>query len=445
MSNIYDLPLFYRLGKRHVNGTFKAFYGEYIVLGKENIPENGPILYAPNHLNALMDALAILSISSEKHATSFLSRADMFKKKPVAQFLNFAKMMPAFRIRDGIENLGKNAESFDKCVELLELNNALCIMPEGNQELQRKLRPLVKGIFRIAFMTQAKIGSSKSVKIIPVGIELSDFIKFGKKIIINIGKPIDVLDYMEMYNQNQAIAINEIRNQLKISLESLTLNIATDTHYTGFEAATRVLNTAKLKNLGLEDNTVNRFYARREIARQLIEIENTSPDLATKIDEKCIAFESKLKPTKLRISNLEQEKPKISSLILKSLMLIILSPLFIIGFALNIIPFQSPIFIRKLLKVKFEGFFSTLHYGISLLTFPIFYFIQAVILTSVFSLSWWIFILIFPFQLIMGKIAFKWYCKFKEYLADIKLLNLNKDDLNDLKTQQKDIISLIIK
>jgi len=45
----------------------------------------------------------------------------------------------------------------------------------------------------------------------------------------------------------------------------------------------------------------------------------------------------------------------------------------------------------------------------------------------------------------MGKIAYKWYCKFKEYLADIKLLNINKDDLNDLKTLQKDIISLIIK
>ena len=117
---------------------FKQFYGEYIVLGKENIPNEGPVIFAPNHLNALMDALAIHSISPDHYATVFLARSDMFKKKVVANLLTFAKIMPAFRIRDGIENLGKNAEIFDRCVEVLETNNAMGIMPEGNQELKGK-------------------------------------------------------------------------------------------------------------------------------------------------------------------------------------------------------------------------------------------------------------------------------------------------------------------
>jgi len=80
MSNIYDFTRSYSLVRRYVLFTFKRFYGEYIVNGRENIPEKGPVIFASNHLNALMDALAVISTLPHKVPIVYLARADYFKK-----------------------------------------------------------------------------------------------------------------------------------------------------------------------------------------------------------------------------------------------------------------------------------------------------------------------------------------------------------------------------
>ena len=64
MKDICEYRRAYNIIRRYVIFTFKRFYGEYIVNGKENIPEDGPVIYAANHLNALMDPLAVISLAA---------------------------------------------------------------------------------------------------------------------------------------------------------------------------------------------------------------------------------------------------------------------------------------------------------------------------------------------------------------------------------------------
>ena len=136
-----------------------------------------------------MDALAVLTLPPHDQVKVYLARADLFRLPPAIQkFLTFAKLMPAFRIRDGYENLGKNKESFDLSTKVLLHERALCIMPEGNQGEERKIRPLVKGIFRIAFDAQIQLPADKSVHIIPIGIEMNEWINPGGHLIMNIGR-----------------------------------------------------------------------------------------------------------------------------------------------------------------------------------------------------------------------------------------------------------------
>ena len=273
MSNVYDFPLSFSLVKKYITFTFKLFYGEYIVVGRENIPTDCPVIFAPNHTNALMDALAVHAVVPHKMTVIFLARSDLFKNKTAAKVLNFMKIMPAFRMRDGVENLGKNSEIFERCVEVLHQNKALGIMPEGNQEIERKLRPLVKGIFRIAFAAQQKYSNQPGVKIIPVGLDFGSIVKSHKHIIINIGKPIEVSDYMDTYAANPVTATNEIRDRLKNDLIQATLNLDTDKYYQCFETATVIANTTYLNKLQLPDKTIFRFVARQKLAEKLIEME----------------------------------------------------------------------------------------------------------------------------------------------------------------------------
>jgi len=427
MSKIYERPFVYRTAKRYIASSFKRFYGEYIILGEENIPTEGPFIFAPNHLNALMDALAVLSISSDNYSTVFLARSDMFKKKPVADFLTYAKLMPAFRIRDGIENLGKNTETFDKCVEVLETNNTLGIMPEGNQELERKIRPLVKGIFRVAFSAQEKFGTTKNVKIVPIGIDLGSLTKAQCHIIINIGKPIDVAEYMDAYKENAPIATNQIRDELKKRLESLVLHLGTEKHYTAFETITRIANVLMLKEIKMTDNTVNRFYARQEISKKLLEIEKKSPEKAEQLDTLCANFETLRKELDLHINNFDTKQKNGLQTFIQGLGLATLSPIFLIGFIFNALPFFTPVIIRKKLNVKFEGFYSSLHFGIGVITFPLFYILQAILVLGLTGLAWWLILLIIPLEYYFGKWAIKLYKQFRKYIGEINHTRVRKN------------------
>ena len=429
MSNIYESALSFKIVRSYIKFTFKRFYGEYIVIGKENIPTDCPVIFAPNHTNALMDALAIHAVVPNNLPLIFLARADIFNNKLVAKVLNFMKIMPAFRMRDGVENLGRNQEIFDKCVEVLHRNAALGIMPEGNQETERFLRPLVKGIFRIAFAAQQKYGDKPAVKIVPVGLDFGDITKVGKHIIIQIGKPIEVSDYMAAYSENPVTATNEIREKLKNDLISMSLHLATTNYYECFETVTEVCNTSFLRQAdkSVPDNTLNRFHARQRIAERLVMLEKEDPERLKLLDIDCQKYREKLNKFKLRNWVIEKSDFNTLLIIAESLLLICTLPLFIIGLVLNALPFFTPVYLRKkVFKAQFTGFFSSLQYALGIFTFPVFYMIQTILFYSLTDLPLWVSILFLVSQYPLGKAAFKWNRTFKKCLAKIHYKILEK-------------------
>ena len=437
MSNIYDYPLSFRLVRNYVVFTFKRYYGEYIVVGKENIPEECPIIFAPNHINALMDAIAIHSIVPYKTSLIFLARADIFKNKTAAKFLKFTKILPAFRMQDGMENLGKNNEVFEQCVEILNQNKALGIMPEGNQGEQLKLRPLVKGIFRIAFAAQQKFAENQKVKIIPVGIDYGDLEKFGKHIIINIGKPIEMSEYMKSFAVNPVTSTNDIRTKLNNDLNTLSLNLATKTHYDCFKAITEIANTAYVEKLCLPDTNFNRFKARQEIAKKLVLIEKNEDGKIEELEILCNEYTGLLNKLNLHTRVLDQKPKKTQAMVIEGIKLSVTSPFLVYGFLFNFIPFFLPVYIRKyILKTEYEGFFSSLQFGLGIITFPLFYLLQTILISSLISFPWWLILLFFLSQYPSGKLAIKWNGKVKKLLANIRFRRLTQKKSFDLLQAQ---------
>ena len=116
---------------------FKLAYRRVQYHGKENIPQDGAIIYAPNHSNTLMDALAVLAI--DEHAKVFVARADVFKHPVILKFLTFLKMLPINRIRDGRAGLTQNEEINDLVVDVLRDKVPFCILPEGKHRTMHSL------------------------------------------------------------------------------------------------------------------------------------------------------------------------------------------------------------------------------------------------------------------------------------------------------------------
>ena len=447
MSNISAYPLSFSLVRNYIVFAFKHYYGEYIVVGRENIPKDCPVIFAPNHINAFMDAIAVHSIAPDKLPVIFLARADIFNNKTALKFLKFAKILPAFRMRDGMENLGKNNEVFEQCVEILEHNNALGIMPEGNQGEQRKLRPLLKGIFRISFAAQQKYGTQPKVKILPVGIDYGSLTKFGKPIIISIGKPIEVSEYMKSYAENTVTATNEIRERLYSDLEKVSLNLASEKHYDCFETVTEVANSSYVEKLHMPDKTVFRFVARQKIAKQLVTLEKSEPEQMDKLDILSKEYKGLLKRIDLQNWVLEQKHQKKLTVFCEGLLLFWTFPFFIIGLIFNFIPFFVPVYIRKyVIKPEYEGFFGSLQFVLGLITFPLFYLLQAILFYSLISSSWWMTLIFFFLQYPLGKWAIKWNGKAKKLMAVYRFRKLTKKKSSELiqaQSLREQIIQMI--
>jgi 1-acyl-sn-glycerol-3-phosphate acyltransferase len=214
----------YWLLQQYMKLVYWVYFRKVESVNNSNLPRKMPVILAPNHQNALMDALAFCYDTELQ--TVFLARADIFKKKTVAAILNFLNIMPVFRIRDGLSNVRKNDEIFEKCLQIVHNKlNPLCIFPEGNHGDKRRLRPLVKGIFRIALMAQETYGETPAVKIVPVGMDYSHYQKFRSTLFMNYGKPIEISEFYAIWKTDPVDAINQLRDRLSEELEKLMIHI----------------------------------------------------------------------------------------------------------------------------------------------------------------------------------------------------------------------------
>ncbi len=360
------------------------FYRKVSVIGRENLPKDTPLFFAPNHQNALMDALMILCNINTQPV--FIARADIFKNKFIARILIFLKILPAYRIRDGKENLKKNEEIFDISVKILENNNTLTLFPETTHTNKRRLQILKKGVQRIVFQAEEKNDFKLGVKIIPIGMYYSNYWNFKSDVQIIFGKPIDIQEYLELYQENPQKAMLALRDKLTDEIKPLIINIENKEYYNLFEFMREVYNRKMRRKLKLKKNIYNKFIADKQIIKSMDKTFEKEPKIVEKLNEKANLYQKELKSLNIRHWVVEKNE-KIFGLILKSLVMIAGTPVFLYGYINNIIPYNLPKLITR--NVKDKQFLSSINFVVGLISYPLFYAIQFA-LVWIFCKIWWV-------------------------------------------------------
>ena len=222
MSKIQDKDWLYLFLRPYVDWMFRRSYRSFRYEGLENIPTDGAVIFAPNHTNALCDAMAILGIDAQQKV--FVARADIFKDPKRARILNWLKIMPINRVRDGLEEVRHNDETINKAVDTLRDGVPFCIFAEGTHHPDRTILPLSKGIFRIALQANESFGHEKPIYIVPVGIEYGDYFHLWNSVCVTIGAPINVTAFVNSrlsFVDSRAQVIMELREILTERLKSL--------------------------------------------------------------------------------------------------------------------------------------------------------------------------------------------------------------------------------
>ena len=182
------------------------------------------MIFAPNHTNALCDAMAILGIDHGRKV--FVARADIFKDPKKAAVLNWLKIMPISRVRDGLDEVRHNDETMNKAVDVLRDGVPFCIFAEGTHHPDRSILPLCKGVFRIALQANESFGHEKPVYIVPVGIAYGDYFHLWDSVQVTIGEPINVTSFVESrlsFVESRAQMIMELREILTERMTALVV------------------------------------------------------------------------------------------------------------------------------------------------------------------------------------------------------------------------------
>lgn len=421
-ENIHKYNFGYKLLKNYEIFCFKRFYKHVQVVGKENIPFGNQFIFAPNHQNALMDALAV--VNSAGRDTVFFARADIFRKKGQANFLKFIKIMPIYRMRDGASELSKNEEVFQSAITVLGDKVPICIMPEGNHGGKRRLRNLVKGIFRIAFRTQESYKGQKEVKIVPVGLDYSHYSKFFQDLLIIFGQPIEVSDYWGEYEENAPKGINSLRDRLAEELKKVMIHIGSEEYYDVFQYLRLFYNNRMRRKAGIVGRThYERFRADKLMIRILDEKLEEQPETIAKLAESVRKYDEGLKELNLRNWIFERSGFTTRKLIYKRFGLILSFPVFLYGYINNYLPFTLPV--KRTQKVKDPQFLSSFRFVLAMILFPVFYALQTIIIGLLTGPAWiaWAYLLSLPAT---GYFALFWSIWYKRWKAGLKYRKMKK-------------------
>lgn len=436
----FKWPAFYKILYSYVSAIHRLYYRRITVVGAEKIPPDTPVIFAPNHQNALMDAFAVM-FPIHKHVV-FMARADIFKKPAISKILNALQILPIYRIRDGYGELGRNQEVFDKTVEVLKANMPLCILPEGNHEGLKRLRPLKKGIFRIAFQTEESNSFNLNLHIIPVGIDYSDYFNAGADLTVVYGTSIKVADYAEQYRENEQKTLNTLINVLAENMRSVMIHIPEE-HYVLTSQISEMYEPNVWNTCNVKRQPYNKLTIRQFIVQKVTEAFTKHPEKAIELGEALNKYNTNLDKSGLTDCLLQQKPPHLLLLLLDAVISIVLLPLQVYGMILNYIPFKLPLIAAS--KMKDRQFKSSIQFGVGLFSFPIYYLIIIPVfcLFSDSGLINWIFGLTLP---VTAYFAFYNYKHFKQLIGKFRIYNFKHsktEQYNSVHNERNHIINLI--
>ena len=420
-KKIQDYDRLYDILRYYVDFVLKLSYRNISYVGRENIPQDGAVIYAPNHTNALMDALVILAM--DRKAKVFVARADIFKKSLLAKIFKFLKIMPIMRMRDGIDEVKKNTETIEKAVDVLRDKVPFCIFPEGTHQAKYSSLPLSKGIFRIAFQAQ-ELMPDMPLYIVPVGLRYGSFFRFRSTVRVQIGEPINVGEYIAAHpDSTPQEQMNMMKEVLTERMQKSIFYIPNDEDYDAtYDICAAVVkrraNSIKNRNLRGMDAY---FAANNMTVEQIARLKQENPEEAQRLMALGKEVSQIRKAKRISLSSVAMKNPFWSRL-LKSLILIAKLPYNIPATILTLPIKLICNFIFT--KLKDFAFRNSIRFLMNLLLWPVLMIIYSII--AFVLLPWQWALLIIALMIPAPIVAHETYRLIRMMISDLRLM-CNKD------------------
>lgn len=256
----------------------RVFFRRIEITGLGNVPA-GPVIFAVNHPNGLVDPLFILCFAPRE--VSFLAKAPLFGYPVIGWFVRKFGSIPVYRKEDAVA--GSNRETFRIARECLARGGGIAIFPEGTSHSDSRLREFRSGAARIA------LGSGTPLAIVPAAIYYTEKQTFRSAALVSFGAPIGVEPAtLDAEGEPPAEAVEALTGAIERELGEMTLQA--DSH----EALDLVVRAERIFSADDQDPLAGELELRRRFAAGYHALKSRDPQRLARIASRITRIESEL-------------------------------------------------------------------------------------------------------------------------------------------------------
>jgi 1-acyl-sn-glycerol-3-phosphate acyltransferase len=411
--------------------ALRLFYRRVYVTGLENIAEEGPAIIMPNHNSSLMDA-ALLGILI-KRPLYFFARGDVFVNSFVEKLLARFHMLPVHPHDGGRKTLGDNNAAFSRAEKILLAGGLIIFFPEGVSHTDKQLKPLRKGVFRLAFNTVAQRNFEMNIPIIPAGVSYSNPFRWRSEVMVHLGAPMQLCDYVGSFQSNASATLLQLSKEGYLAMEEQVPNIKNaEWNALTTEAVEIVMNDFDYETSSWRQASRNRLNREKGVYDRIITLDELSrTELATRVRK----YRQLLAEYGLNDASLSKK----FSFRVTDLLLMLLSTLFFpAGYLLNALP----VLIAKRIavtKVTRDDFFSWILVTTATVTYLLWYLLLVVVSLC---LWWQVGLLLMVLMPALGLISLYCLRKTRDFNQHKKLRALPEATREEIIKRRKEILEV---
>lgn len=401
--------------------TFKIYFRRIDVIGKANLHNQLPALLIANHPGSFLDAMVLAVFL--KRPVYFYVRGDIFKHPLVYKIFTKLHMIPIFNQGDGIANLTKNQQTFERGRVVLSTGNLLLVFPEGFSRLSKQLAPFKKGAARVALQSAFEEPMAEGLHIQTIAINYSSH-ALGADLFIRVGERLELSSYQQLYAETPAKAINKLTMDMFEIFQNNVIHVRQGERT---EAAEEILRMFYDES---NFNSLEFFQRSRE----------TCTEISMMTDEEFKKVDALITDQKKRLQMLGlNNKALDAGLSLKTVLwsVVFISPLYLLGLIIWWLPGKISKWIADKTVTR-EDFYTSVHCGV-LGVFGFLWWIVLTITSMLYAnLSVVLLILISPF---FAYVALRWQENIDLILSVTRLKKLNSAIVEQLMANRRKILN----
>jgi 1-acyl-sn-glycerol-3-phosphate acyltransferase len=208
-----------------VRRVVRLYYPTIEITGAERIPAQGPVLFAANHPNSIIDPILVGMTAGR--SVHFLAKAPLFRVPIFGQILYAFGMVPVHRASDDPAQLRHNVGSLSTAATYLKEGEAVGIFPEGKSHDLTRVEQVRTGAARIAL--QAAREGAVGLKLVPLGLNYERKERFRSAVWVQVGKPLEVDQWLPATDAEERTAVRGLTAALDGALKEVVIHLEEET------------------------------------------------------------------------------------------------------------------------------------------------------------------------------------------------------------------------